>query len=104
MEKDCVRGPGVVQKYLNKIGGPLLDRIDFHVEVTPVNFDELSEKRKGEPSEKVRGTCFKAREIQTDRFSEVVYSNSMMSSCKIRPEHIAEAITYRILDRESWTG
>lgn len=152
-EKDCVCGPGVVQKYLNKISGPLLDRIDLHVEVTPVNFDELSEKRNGEPSEKVRERVLIAREIQTERFkeSEGIYSNSMMTSkqlreiCNIdqvstnllkvameklklsaraydrilkvartvadlggseniRPEHIAEAITFRSLDRENWAG
>ena len=47
-EKDCVCGPGIVQRYLNKISGPLLDRIDIHVEVTPVNYDELTDKREGE--------------------------------------------------------
>lgn len=53
-EKDCVCGPGVVQKYLNKVSGPLLDRIDIHIEVTPVSYDELSTRRKGEASEHLR--------------------------------------------------
>ena len=49
-EKECVCGPGVVQKYLNKVSGPLLDRIDLHVEVTPVTFDQMTETRKAETS------------------------------------------------------
>jgi magnesium chelatase family protein len=53
-EKECVCGAGVVQKYLNKISGPLLDRIDLHVEVTPVSFTELSKERKTESSNEVR--------------------------------------------------
>lgn len=47
-EKECVCAPGVVQRYLNKISGPLLDRIDLHVEVTPVSFSELSKQRVSE--------------------------------------------------------
>lgn len=152
-DKDCVCAPGVVQKYLNKISGPLLDRIDLHVEVTPVNFDELSEKRNGEPSEKIRERVLMARQIQAERFkeNEGIYSNAMMTSkhlreicnidqvstnllkvameklklsaraydrilkvartvadlngsTSIKPEHIAEAITFRSLDRENWAG
>src|SRR3954463_7806052 len=53
-EKECVCAPGVVQKYLNKVSGPLLDRIDLHVEVTPVAFSELSSERPAESSEKIR--------------------------------------------------
>jgi magnesium chelatase family protein len=53
-EKECSCPPGTVQKYLNKISGPLLDRIDLHVEVTPVNFDQLSSTRKTETSEEIR--------------------------------------------------
>src|SRR5215204_4222900 len=85
-DKDCVCGPGIVQKYLNKISGPLLDRIDLHVEVTPVNFDELSEKRSGESSEKIRDRVLQARKIQAERFkeSEGIYSNSMMTSKHLR--------------------
>src|SRR6476469_10694299 len=69
-EKECVCGPGVVQKYLSKVSGPLLDRIDLHVEVTPVNFDELSSERKAERSEVIRARVIKAREMQEIRFAE----------------------------------
>ncbi|MFN3849051.1 MAG: YifB family Mg chelatase-like AAA ATPase [Spirosomataceae bacterium] len=79
-EKDCVCGPGVVQKYLNKISGPLLDRIDLHVEVTPVNFDQISSTRKNESSGDIRERVIKAREIQTKRFENYpeIHSNAMM--------------------------
>ncbi len=63
-DHECVCGPGVVQKYLNKISGPLLDRIDIHVEVVPVPFRELSEARSAEPSADVRQRVIKARQIQ----------------------------------------
>ena len=53
-EKECACTPGMVQKYLNRISGPLLDRIDIHIEVVPVPFDRLSEKRNGEPSATIR--------------------------------------------------
>ncbi|QHT70561.1 YifB family Mg chelatase-like AAA ATPase [Rhodocytophaga rosea] len=79
-EKECVCGPGVVQRYLNKISGPLLDRIDLHVEVTPVSFDEMTANRKAESSTQIRERVIKAREIQTARFSKQpsIYSNAMM--------------------------
>lgn len=93
-EKECVCGPGVVLKYLNKISGPLLDRIDIHVEVTPVPFSELSKERISEKSEDVRARVVRARKIQELRFaeSENIYCNSQMSAkqlrtiCKISPE------------------
>ncbi len=69
-EKACVCGPGVVQKYLNKVSGPLLDRIDIHIEVTPVSYDELSTKRMGENSAAIRERVIKARLLQQQRFSE----------------------------------
>lgn len=152
-EKECVCGPGIVQKYLNKISGPLLDRIDIHVEVTPVPFSELSKERISEKSEVVRARVVKARQIQAARYigDEGVYCNSQMSAKQLRticsltpecnqllkvaveriglsaraydrilkvartiadlggcedimPEHIAEAIQYRNLDREGWAG
>jgi magnesium chelatase family protein len=85
-EKECVCGPGVVQKYLTKISGPLLDRIDLHVEVTPVSFKELSAERVSEKSEMVRDRVIKAREIQQKRFSgmEGVHCNAQMSSKMLR--------------------
>ncbi|HJN63912.1 MAG: YifB family Mg chelatase-like AAA ATPase [Flavobacteriales bacterium] len=152
-DKACMCPPGMVQKYLNKISGPLLDRIDLHVEVTPVNFDELTKKEKGESSQQIRERVIKARDIQENRFveNEKIHANSQMntkqiqSHCKLNPQsqdllktamekldlsaraydrilkvartiadldnaenissaHIAEAIQYRSLDRESWAG
>jgi magnesium chelatase family protein len=80
-EKECVCGPGVVQKYLNKVSGPLLDRIDIHVEVTPVDFSELTAKRVSEKSEQVRERVMKARELQLLRFEDIeeVHCNAQMS-------------------------
>jgi len=85
-EKDCVCAPGVVQKYLNKISGPLLDRIDIHLEVTPVPFSELTSTRSSEKSESVRERVVKAREIQEERFKDVngVYANAQMGSKLLR--------------------
>ena len=152
-EKECTCSPVMVQRYLNKISGPLLDRIDLHVEVTPVAFSELSSARTSEPSSEVRDRVIKAREIQAERYKEKqgIYANAQMSSkllkevCEInqvgqnllktamerlnlsaraydrilkvsrtiadlsgseniRPEHLAEAIQYRSLDREGWAG
>ncbi len=81
-EKECVCGPGVVQKYLAKISGPLLDRIDLHVEVTPVSFDQMTANRPSESSEVIRERVIRARDVQTTRFAEQpgVYSNAMMPS------------------------
>lgn len=152
-EKECVCPPGVVQKYLSKVSGPLLDRIDLHVEVTPVNFDELSSERKSEKSTLIRERVVKARMIQEERFNlhEHINYNAQMSpqmvreicvideagqqllktamdrlglsaraydrilkvartiadldaSEKIETGHLAEAINFRSLDREKWTG
>ncbi len=68
-DKECTCPPGSVQKYLNKISGPLLDRIDLHVEVTPVNFSELSDERNGESSYAIRQRVMQARTMQAERFS-----------------------------------
>ncbi|TAE35799.1 MAG: ATP-binding protein [Runella slithyformis] len=152
-DKECVCPPGAVQRYLNKISGPLLDRIDLHVEVTPVSFDQIASTRRTEASGQIRERVIKAREIQTERFKGQagVYCNAMMPSqmvkeiCQIsdagkallktamerlglsaraydrilkvsrtiadlsaspdiKIEHLAEAIQYRSLDRESWAG
>lgn len=152
-EKECTCAPGAVQKYLNKISGPLLDRIDLHVEVTPVPFSELSSSRSSEKSIDIRSRVIAAREIQAERFKDHpgVYSNAQMGSkllkevciintaganllktameklnlsaraydrilkvsrtiadlthsLEIKPEHLAEAIHYRSLDRENWAG
>jgi magnesium chelatase family protein len=151
-EKECVCGPGVVQKYLAKISGPLLDRIDLHVEVTPVAFKELSGERKTDDSSTIRERVLRARAIQSKRFEHnAIHSNAQMeakavqqictvsdvsrtllskamerlqlsaraydrilkvsrtiadlaASTDIQPEHIAEAIQFRSLDRENWAG
>jgi magnesium chelatase family protein len=152
-EKECSCPPGSVQKYLTKISGPLLDRIDLHVEVTPVPFTELNGTKSGESSAMIRARVIKAREIQSARFDKLrgVYCNAQMNSkllkevsvlntaCQnllktamdrlnlsaraydrilkvsrtiadlagsesIKPEHLAEAIQYRSLDREGWGG
>lgn len=149
--KECTCPPGAVEKYLNKVSGPLLDRIDLHVEVTPVSFDQISSTRKSEASEVIRERVVLAREKQALRFAEHphIHSNAMMppemvktvceigdagrmllkramekvglsaraydrilkvsrtiadlaGSEEIRIEHLAEAIQYRSLDRESW--
>jgi magnesium chelatase family protein len=86
-EKECVCGPGIVKKYLNKISGPLLDRIDLHVEVTPVSIDELSrEGREGETSKDIRERVIQARMVQINRFEGMngVHSNSMMPGQLVR--------------------
>lgn len=79
-DKDCVCPPGVVQKYLNRISGPLLDRIDLHVEVTPVSFDELAHDIPSEGSDEIRQRVIAARKIQTERFSKLakVHCNAHM--------------------------
>lgn len=79
-EKDCTCPPGAVEKYLNRVSGPLLDRIDLHVEVTPVSFDQISSTRKNETSAEIRERVVKAREVQIERFKEYpdIHSNAMM--------------------------
>jgi magnesium chelatase family protein len=85
-EKECTCPPGAVQKYLNKISGPLLDRIDLHVEVTPVNFSELSSDRLAEKSGDIRDRVIKARDIQTERFGNKpeLHANAQMSPQMVR--------------------
>jgi magnesium chelatase family protein len=95
-EKECVCGPGVVQKYLNKISGPLLDRIDLHVEVTPLPTKELSVEREYEKSEVIRARVVNARKIQEERYkaNNFIHCNAQMGSkeireiCKINPAGI----------------
>ena len=86
-EKECVCGPGIVKNYLNKISGPLLDRIDLHVEVTPVSYDELSTSEyNSEKSSAVRKRVNQARLIQENRFSNYtnIYCNAQMPSRMVR--------------------
>jgi len=80
-EKDCVCAPGVVHKYLNKISGPLLDRIDLHVEVTPVKLEDLSSKIAAEKSEAIRQRVIAARLIQEQRFmNDEIHCNAQMGT------------------------
>ncbi len=79
--QDCACQPGVVPKYLNKISGPLMDRIDIHIEVIPVPFAELSDMKEGEMSKFVRERVIAARRIQDERFENEtsIYCNAQMS-------------------------
>ena len=80
--KQCTCGAGMVQKYLNRISGPLLDRIDIQVEILPVPFEEIASLKKGESSESIRSRVIAARQIQLRRFQDEknVYCNAMMNS------------------------
>lgn len=104
-EKECTCPPGAVQKYLNKISGPLLDRIDLHVEVTPVAFSELSRKEDGEKSESIRERVIQARNIQTERYKDIpgIYANAQMSSKHLqeycRLDQISEAVLKKAMER-----
>lgn len=87
-EKECVCAPGIVQKYLNKISGPLLDRIDLHIEVTPVPFSELNRQHSAEPSRDIRSRVMKARVIQHGRYREEkqIHCNAQMHTSHLK-EH-----------------
>ena len=94
-EKECVCPPGAVKRYLNKISGPLLDRIDIHMEIVPVPFDDLSNKPIGESSSTIRERVIKARKIQEDRYKneESIYCNAQMNTRLLRK--------YAVLNNES---
>jgi magnesium chelatase family protein len=81
-EKECVCAPQSVQRYLSKISGPLLDRIDLHIEVVPVSFTEMSSRKKQECSAEIRERVTRARERQTARFENMpgIHTNAMMPS------------------------
>lgn len=147
----CVCTPGQIQRYMNKISGPLLDRIDIQIEITPVPFKDISRAAPGESSDVIRERVIKARHIQEERFRECkgVHCNAQMSermihqyaepgedgiemlrmamerlnlsaraynrilkvartiadleaSERVLPQHLAEAISYRSLDRSDW--
>ncbi|HKL96542.1 MAG TPA: YifB family Mg chelatase-like AAA ATPase [Paludibacteraceae bacterium] len=93
-DRECVCSPGMVQKYLSRISGPLLDRIDMHIEIIPVPFEKLSETTTVEPSAQIRERVMKARNIQELRFkdAEGVYCNAQMSSKMLRK--------YTVIDKE----
>lgn len=102
--KACVCGPGIVQKYLNKISGPLLDRIDIHLEVVPVPFNKLSELSSGESSEIIRERVVKAREIQRLRFEEAgIHCNAQMNTRLLHlycmPDRTGEVLLKNAMER-----
>lgn len=104
-DKDCVCAPGVVQNYLNKISGPLLDRIDLHVEVTPVSYDELAYHQPEEGSKEIRKRVVSARLIQENRFKEskATHCNAQMTTKELRKyctiDEACNAILKRAMDK-----
>jgi magnesium chelatase family protein len=150
---ECSCTPQQIQKYMSKISGPLMDRIDIHIEVPALSYQELAQKTYGETSDEIRQKVARARNIQVQRFKgdEKIYCNAHMESRHLRkfceldatsqellrnaidklglsaraydrilkvsrtiadleeapsitPNHIAEAIQYRSLDRKLWMG
>jgi magnesium chelatase family protein len=91
--------PAEMQRYLSKISGPLLDRIDIHIEVTPVPFEKLTETRKAESSIEIRKRVTKARELQTVRFDLLpsIHYNAQMSSKLIREFCVLDEISLQLL-------
>jgi magnesium chelatase family protein len=100
-EKECSCAPGVVQKYLNKVSGPLLDRIDLHVEVTPVDFNQLSSNQEYEKSDQIRERVIKSRLIQADRFKDLdsVFCNAQMSSKTLKQICVIDETSTNMLKR-----
>jgi magnesium chelatase family protein len=91
--------PVEMQRYLGKISGPLLDRIDIHIEVTPVPFEKLTEERKAESSVDIRARVTQARELQTERFktSTVIHYNAQMNVKQIRKHCVLDAPSKQLL-------
>ena len=91
--------PHEMQRYLSKISGPLLDRIDIHIEVTPVPFEKLTEKRNGESSVEIRKRVTAAREIQSQRFENFdnIHYNAQMSSKQIRTYCALDDVSLQLL-------
>ncbi|MGM0375379.1 MAG: YifB family Mg chelatase-like AAA ATPase [Bacteroidota bacterium] len=104
-EKECVCSPGVVQKYLSRISGPLLDRIDLHIEVVPVPFNELADKQAAESSSTVRERVIKARAVQSERYKDqpYVHCNAQMSSKMLskfaNPDESGQAILKNAMEK-----
>jgi magnesium chelatase family protein len=98
-EKKCVCGPGMVQKYLSRISGPLLDRIDIHIEIVPVPFEKLADTQIGETSEKVRERVINARKIQQERFKDSpnTHCNAQMNSKELRQHTALNEIAQTLL-------
>jgi len=98
-EKECSCSPQTVQRYLNKISGPLLDRIDLHVEVIPVSFSELSSSQQSESSEQIRERVIAARNIQANRYQNTpgTYCNALMSSRQLKEICILDKASVNLL-------
>ena len=98
-DRPCVCGPGVVQKYLSRISGPLLDRIDLHVEIVPVPFEKLSDAAPSEPSAVIRERVIKARMIQQERFKDSpdVFCNAQMSSRQLHQYAVLDTASSSLL-------
>jgi magnesium chelatase family protein len=98
-ERECSCPPGAVQKYLNKISGPLLDRIDLHVEVTPVPFAELSATKNTEPSANIRERVIAARNIQANRYQNnpSIHANAQMSSSQLKEICLIDKVSANML-------
>lgn len=99
--KECTCSPGAVHRYMGRISGPLLDRIDLQVEVTPVTPAELTSAAPGEPSAVIRNRVIRAREVQAERFRGVegVHTNSMMGSSLLREWCRLDAASAMLLER-----
>ncbi len=103
--KACVCSPGQVQKYLNRISGPLLDRIDLQIEVTPLPFEKMADTRPGESSATIRERVIHARQIQETRYADIpgVYCNAQMNSkllaCYARPDDKGLAMLKTAMNR-----
>jgi magnesium chelatase family protein len=98
-EKECVCPPGAVQKYLHKISGPLLDRIDLHVEVTPLPFASLDQACGGESSSTIRRRVLAAREMQQQRFSmhPGIFANAQMTSALMKEIVVLDTASSNLL-------
>lgn len=98
-EKSCTCPPGMVQRYMSKVSGPLLDRIDLHVEVTPVGFEELARAQPGENSDTIRQRVIRARKRQAERYRSHadVYCNAQMSSRLLREVCRIDETSVRLL-------
>ena len=99
--RECTCSPGSVHRYMSRISGPLMDRIDLHIEVTPVLPQELSTAAAGEPSSVIRERVIRAREIQAVRFRDVpgVHTNAMMNSALLRACCRLDAASAALLER-----
>ena len=97
--KACVCSPGQVQKYLNRISGPLLDRIDLQIEVTPLPFEEMADSRPGESSATIRERVIRARQIQEARYADIpgIYCNAQMNSKLLHQYAVPDASGLSIL-------